>query len=280
MNVLQTRALTALIIVIVVIGGAVLHPISNFILFILLSLGCLWEFNKHLLAHEGIGTKDSRIYLNCLFGLLPLMWAANLIFGWKILNPLSLLLSLVFVFFIAFSAFLLKELRSAHDRPFHLSAFGILGMIYIGIPFAFALWVSQLDGLFFAQWIVLIFFYLWSNDTFAYLIGSKFGRRPFFLRISPKKTWEGTIGGITCCILSSFVFHYFLPQLSLGFLFGFGALIATFGTMGDLVESMYKRAVGIKDSGQMMPGHGGFLDRFDSFLFVMPYAALYIYLFA
>ena len=119
-------------------------------------------------------------------------------------------------------------------------------------------------------------FLTWANDSFAYIIGSKIGKTPFFLRISPKKTWEGTIGGAVMCLLTSAIIAQFFTQLSLTNWVIIGAIIAVFGTIGDLVESLLKRSVGVKDSGSFMPGHGGFLDRFDAFIFCIPFVYFYL----
>jgi phosphatidate cytidylyltransferase len=119
----------------------------------------------------------------------------------------------------------------------------------------------------------------WSNDTWAYLIGSKIGKTPLLPRISPKKTWEGTISGFIGCVLTGILIHYTFntKQLSLTDWLILGGIVGILGTIGDLIESMLKRSVGVKDSGSFMPGHGGFLDRFDAFLFVIPFVMIYLF---
>lgn len=122
-----------------------------------------------------------------------------------------------------------------------------------------------------------IMFSVWINDTMAYIVGSLIGRTPFS-KISPKKTWEGTLGGILLCIVVIMLLgslpaarHIPMPQWA-----GLAAVVAIFGTLGDLLESKLKRMAGIKDSGSIMPGHGGFLDRFDSMLIAVPFAWIFI----
>ncbi len=105
-------------------------------------------------------------------------------------------------------------------------------------------------------------------------MGSQIGKTPFFPRISPKKTWEGTLGGMVCTFLVAGLFSYWMPVFTFSEWMALAAVVAVFGTVGDLVESMLKRSMGVKDSGSIMPGHGGFLDRFDSFIFVLPFAWL------
>ena len=131
---------------------------------------------------------------------------------------------------------------------------------------------------------ILIFIMLlmtWANDTFAYLIGSKIGKTLLYPKISPKKTWEGTIGGALCCGLAAALLSKFLigkDSHALGWFeyLMVGFIIGVFGTIGDLIESMFKRNAGVKDSGSFMPGHGGFLDRFDAFIFIIPMVFFYI----
>jgi phosphatidate cytidylyltransferase len=131
---------------------------------------------------------------------------------------------------------------------------------------------------------ILIIFSIWVNDTMAYLVGSFIGRTPFS-KISPKKTWEGTLGGAILCVLAiGFIFpllaeRFFVPLEHTYTYFVIAAICAIFGTVGDLLESKLKRLANIKDSGAIMPGHGGFLDRFDSLLVATPAVWLYFELF-
>ena len=126
-----------------------------------------------------------------------------------------------------------------------------------------------------------IFFSIWINDTMAYIVGSFIGKTPFS-KISPKKTWEGTIGGALLCVITISLLGYFLPQanhIPVKHWISIAAICAVFGTLGDLLESKLKRSAGIKDSGDIMPGHGGFLDRFDSMLIATPVVWLYHFIF-
>lgn len=169
----------------------------------------------------------------------------------------------------------------------------LFGLIYITIPILMlmdlrSIW-SELEGFKkydgFGNTIpIAIIFSIWINDTMAYIVGSIIGKTPFS-KISPKKTWEGTIGGaILCILLIGFLFpllanKYFYPFAQKQTYFIIAALCAIFGTAGDLLESKLKRMADVKDSGSIMPGHGGFLDRFDSLLVVVPFVWLYIKLF-
>ena len=127
--------------------------------------------------------------------------------------------------------------------------------------------------------LMALFIFVWINDTGAYLVGSQVGRHGLFERISPKKSWEGFWGGLVFALASSFVFANLNPEISWYNWLGLAATIVCFGTWGDLIESLIKRTVGVKDSGKMLPGHGGMLDRFDSILLAIPAAYIYIELF-
>ena len=124
-----------------------------------------------------------------------------------------------------------------------------------------------------------MFTILWTHDTFAYLTGSMFGKHPLYRRISPKKTWEGSIGGFGFAIIAAYVISIFAPVLSMWQWMCFAVIITVIGTVGDLAESWLKRKAGVKDSGTILPGHGGVLDRFDSVLLVSPIIYLLILLF-
>ena len=123
--------------------------------------------------------------------------------------------------------------------------------------------------------LLALFVFIWVNDSFAYLTGSLFGKHRMFERISPKKSWEGFIGGAAFTIAASVIFANYFTQLPLWGWIGFAILMIIFGTLGDLVESLFKRTLNVKDSGNILPGHGGILDRIDSVIFSIP--ALFIY---
>ncbi|MEO1438184.1 MAG: phosphatidate cytidylyltransferase, partial [Bacteroidota bacterium] len=117
---------------------------------------------------------------------------------------------------------------------------------------------------------------IWANDTFAYLLGSWIGKTKLLPRVSPKKTWEGTLSGVFVTLLASWLYYLLFGHLELEQWLVIGGIIAVLGTIGDLIESMLKRSFEAKDSGGLLPGHGGFLDRFDSFIFVIPFVWVYL----
>ena len=167
-------------------------------------------------------------------------------------------------------------------------AYTMLGQMYIAVPFstinALAFTASP-DGVVAYNYLMplSIFIFLWANDTGAYCTGSLLGRHKLFPRISPGKTWEGSIGGgIIVIAAAALVWHFDSQDVSATGLtllqwMGLGLVVTVFGTLGDLVESLFKRTLGIKDSGNILPGHGGMLDRFDSSLMAMPASVIYLY---
>lgn len=171
------------------------------------------------------------------------------------------------------------QLYVQDGNPLSHLAHSIMGQIYIAVPMALlnCLYISV------GKYVVLAMFILiWLSDTGAFCVGSLIGKHRLFERISPKKSWEGFFGGLIFCLLAGLVmfygFHDQFQMMNLWQMLGFSALVCVMGTWGDLVESLIKRSLGVKDSGQMLPGHGGILDRIDSLLLVVPGAALYLLL--
>jgi len=170
---------------------------------------------------------------------------------------------------------LVFELYRQKSNPLHNWAYFILGQIIVALPFSLLNFILFVDDY---QPLVLlsVFVTIWVNDTGAYLVGVTFGKHRLFERISPKKSWEGFVGGALAALLSGYVFSLFIPQISLINWLIFSEIIVVFGTFGDLIESLMKRTVNIKDSGKIIPGHGGLLDRFDSMLLAAPVVFIYL----
>jgi phosphatidate cytidylyltransferase len=152
-----------------------------------------------------------------------------------------------------------------------------MGIIYVMVPFMFFHALAYSDGGFNFHLPLGFLVMLWANDTGAYLSGYFFGRTKLFERHSPKKTWEGFIGGVLIAAIAGFIFSRFYTELAWQHWVIIGVLIGCFGTLGDLVESMFKRSINIKDSGGILPGHGGLLDRFDGLLISAPIIFAYLY---
>lgn len=154
----------------------------------------------------------------------------------------------------------------------------VLGMYYSAIPFTLLNYITiPLELPSFSPLLILGFiFIIWANDTFAYFTGSLIGKHKLYEKVSPGKTWEGFIGGLVFAILTGYLYSLFYPEVESIHWLVIAAIISVFGTLGDLVESKLKRKAGVKDSGKLLPGHGGILDRFDALIFSIPFVFVYI----
>ena len=159
-------------------------------------------------------------------------------------------------------------------QPFTNVAVTLLGICYVSIPMSLLSNIAHHGLLFEPRRVFFLVFLVWSADTGAYFAGKNFGRHKLAPSISPGKTWEGWVGGAVLTLVVAASVGYFLPAIPLGHRLVAGAVVAVFGPLGDLAESMLKRSAGVKDSGTFLPGHGGLLDRFDAFLLVLPVLAL------
>ncbi|MCY7328161.1 MAG: phosphatidate cytidylyltransferase [Saprospiraceae bacterium] len=271
---MKQRVISAIFFVIIMLGGIFSGAITFFLLFLVITAGCLWEFtglmfrpeNNHLLFRRVLGT---------VLGCLPFIIMSNSfgLFGntlWLVTRIISSPMVPLLLFFLLFIVELFLESR----QPFANMGHYLLGAVYVGIPFALLVSICHWQGSYAPLRVLGLLLLTWTNDTMAYVVGSQIGKTPFFPRISPKKTWEGTLGGMVFTFLLAGLFSKWIPDFSFLQWMWLAAAVAIFGTVGDLVESMLKRSMDVKDSGSIMPGHGGFLDRFDSFIFVLPFAWL------
>ena len=193
--------------------------------------------------------------------------------------------SVVFIPYLVTIVYLLiAELYLKQDDPIQDWAYTMLSQMYIALPFSLlnvlAFTANGSGMVAFNTLLPLsVFVFLWVNDTGAYCVGSLLGRHKLFPRISPGKSWEGSIGGAVFVLAAAWAVSYFLDDVMLNLYewLGLGLVVVVFGTWGDLVESLFKRTLGVKDSGSILPGHGGMLDRFDSSLLAIPAAVIYLY---
>ncbi len=180
---------------------------------------------------------------------------------------------------LVLSIFLIELYRN-HQKPIHNIAFTLLGIIYVAIPFSllnyFVLSHTSYHIGYRTHILLGYFILLWTNDSGAYVVGLSIGRNRMFPRISPKKSWEGLVGGLFFTILASWILSLTFIEISFFHWAVIGLITASTGIFGDLVESMFKRSVGVKDSGKIMPGHGGLLDRFDCVLLSAPIVFVYL----
>ncbi|HEX7412564.1 MAG TPA: phosphatidate cytidylyltransferase [Bacteroidia bacterium] len=193
----------------------------------------------------------------------------------------ALLLGCVWYSYYSFVAFFLFValigLYEFYKLRLQIKLNKLIGVAYVLIPCVLLVIMAfDQQKTFQPQKVLGMIFFIWINDTGAYLVGSFIGKHKLYEKISPNKTWEGTIGGIALCIALSFVVANMFPQLAIIHWVAISVIVAVFGTLGDLVESMLKRMAGVKDSGTIMPGHGGVLDRFDSLFFATPFVFCYL----
>ncbi len=264
---MKLRAITGFFFIIVMIGSNLLGPYVFSLFYLALSLFCLFEFYK-LVRESGIKTSRETGIINA--GLLFLFFAANCYFpAW----------SLIFCLPVTFSAIFIQELYKKTPAPFSNIAFTFFGMIFAVVPFIFFHAMAFIRGSENFNFHVPLAFLimLWSNDTGAYLVGSKMGKTKLFERHSRKKTYEGLIGGILISAVAALILSHFYTEYTWKQWVTIAILISCFGTMGDLVESMFKRSINVKDSGGILPGHGGLLDRFDGLLMAAPIVYAYLY---
>ena len=190
------------------------------------------------------------------------------------------LLTIVYLF--------IAELFTKAANPISNWAYTMLAQMYIALPFSMIVVLafspsSDSEAVYNYLLPLSVFIFLWVNDSGAYLTGSLFGRHKLFPRVSPGKSWEGSIGGAVFVIIAAIIISLTLGSQELDngrsmlVWIGLGLIVVVFGTLGDLVESLFKRTLGIKDSGNILPGHGGMLDRFDSSLMAFPAAVVYLY---
>jgi phosphatidate cytidylyltransferase len=193
---------------------------------------------------------------------------------WYTFVPFLLPLPLIFI------SFILEIYRNRPNPLINIST-TILGFLYIALPLSLLTFFAQPDAKHFMGFPVILtgyFGFTWIYDTAAYLYGKQFGKHKFFERISPKKTWEGTIAGGVVTLLAAYGLHFVVPDLPLTDWLVLASMVVFFGTHGDLAESLLKRSLNIKDSGNILPGHGGILDRFDTMLISTPFVFLYFFL--
>lgn len=236
-------------------------------------------------------------FIICLFSLLEFYKLIGLdgMVPQKAFGTLCGILIFILSFFIEFQeldskyyfiiypllacVYLIKLYKKKERKPFTNIAFTFLGIIYVAIPFSLLNIAAFDDGVYNYEIIFGSLFILWASDTGAYFAGTLFGKRKLFERISPKKSWEGFFGGAFLAFVFAYGVAQFFHSYTLTEWMIIGSIIIIGGTYGDLVESLFKRSIEIKDSGTSIPGHGGFLDRFDGLLISIPFIVVYLEVF-
>ena len=268
------RVLTGAIFAIVLISSICLHPLAFLSLFSVITALTIWEFSGLIKGYEN--TKIQRI-LNMIGGVYLFVATfayANELTDGKIFLPYLLFLILTMI----------AELYYKALNPINNWAYTLFGQLYVAGCFSMLNFIGAEPNTpgeinYSPLMIMAIFIFVWLSDTGAYFIGSMIGKRRLFERISPKKSWEGFFGGLFVALASSQALAWYAPEIGKLTWLGLALIVVLFGTWGDLIESLLKRTIGVKDSGNILPGHGGMLDRFDSVMLAAPASYIYIELF-
>lgn len=283
-NTLKTRALTAVIFVVIMLFGLLYNYWSFFILFSIFHFGCWIEYQKIVglidPAYKNISTFHKYAVMLGGYGFMMMNVSSDF---FETIQNIGLY---IVVFF--FAVIPIKEIVLSKKNNMKVVAHSFFGLVYISLSWGLMIQLNNLCPLFKAAENgllqsgigipITLIASIWINDTMAYIVGSLIGKTPLS-KISPKKTWEGTVGGAVLAIVIVSATVYFLTDKKHLLLpIGISSIAATVGTLGDLLESKLKRLAGVKDSGSFMPGHGGFLDRFDSLLLATPFVWLFIWL--
>jgi len=268
-----TRAITGFLFILTVMAGVYFNSTITWCLFTLIIVLGIDEF-------YGLVKKSKQIQPLNFWGILTALTTSILI-GLVIFKMIALKFIFISVLMIFFTFII--ELYRKKPNPFMNVAYTILGIIYVVLPFIMLFHLGFYNGNGFSniysyEIILGFFLLLWTNDTGAYLFGRFLGKHRLFERISPKKTWEGSAGGGVLTIGVAIILAIFFTNLNQTNWIVLAIFVAIFGGLGDLVESMLKRSLNIKDSGNLLPGHGGILDRFDGLLLSVPFIYSYLYL--
>ena len=268
------RALTGILFVAVLVGAICYRPVSFLIVFGLITWLTLWEFYGLIKHYEKATLKRAISSFGGVYLFVATFMYANQISDGIVFLP--------YILFLMYT--LVAELYSKAPNPINDWSFTMFAQVYCAGTFSmlnFLATTPSVEGpvVYSPLFVLAVFVFIWLNDTGAYLFGTLFGKRRLFERISPKKSWEGFFGGMIVALAASQALAWYVPEVSWYNWLGLALTVVVFGTWGDLVESLLKRTLGVKDSGKMLPGHGGMLDRFDSLMLAAPTAYIYIRLF-
>jgi len=274
---LIVRTITGVIFVAAIVASF-LRPEAMVVLFSIITGLTVWEFTGLVNERPTVTVNRFICTVAAVYFFFSMTYFCSDLYGGNAK-------SVVFIPYLVTIIYLLvAELYGKQEDPINNWAYTMLSQMYIALPLSLinvlAFTATAEGEVRFNTLLPLsVFVFLWVNDTGAYCVGSLLGRHKLFPRISPKKSWEGSIGGAVFVLASAYAISYYLDGVMLTNWqwLGLGLVVVIFGTWGDLVESLFKRTLGIKDSGNILPGHGGMLDRFDSSLLAIPAAVVYLY---
>ena len=269
------RTITGVLLVAILVT-CFLRPISMIFLFALITGLTVWEYGGLVNQFDDIQVNR---FISTAAGVYLFLAFAGYCTGF---TPATVFIPyLVTVIYL-----IISELFTMAPNPINNWAYAMLSQMYIALPFSMInvlAFQSNAEGEVTFNFLLplSLFIFLWVNDTGAYCVGSLLGRHKLFPRVSPGKSWEGSIGGAVFVLIAAAIIGYLVGGKQGGYSIpvwmGLGLTVVVFGTLGDLVESLFKRTLGVKDSGNILPGHGGMLDRFDSSLMAIPAAVIYFY---
>ena len=286
---LVIRTLTGIVFLIVMIGGLTYNALAMGLLFTLVTALSVHEFCE-------IVSERPDVDVNPMIATLAGAYLFLAFFGY--LSGLTPTPAVFVPYLISIVYLLISELYLQRESPINNWAYTMMSQLYVALPFCMVPVLgfvtdtsviagenlqspTPLEGIsnprYHFVFPLAVFLFLWASDTGAYCFGSLLGRHRLFERISPKKSWEGSVGGAFVALAVSLLVAHYDHSLTAFQWLGFALVVVIFGTWGDLVESLLKRQLGIKDSGRLLPGHGGMLDRFDSSLLALPAAVVYLY---
>ena len=275
---MTVRAFTGVLFVTIMVT-CFFQPVAMVFLFALITCLSLWEYSGLMNNIEDVTINR---FISTVAGVYLFLAISAINSGFVQTNAVFMpyLLTIIYLF--------VSELYTKNKNAVHDLSCTMLGQMYVALPLSMInvlAFRTATDGNIHFYYLLplSVFIFLWTSDTGAYCVGSLFGKHKLFPRISPAKSWEGSIGGGVLVLVAAFLVslldqnHGNLSGLNTLQWLGLGLVVTVFGTWGDLVESLIKRTLGIKDSGTILPGHGGMLDRFDSSLLAIPASAVYIY---
>jgi phosphatidate cytidylyltransferase len=266
---LVQRVVAALVAVPLLIFLIVYHEWTFYGIFLLICILTQLEFYKLLKLDDNSPLRYYGTFCGAILFSLAFFIETERIpeLSYYIISPL-----LTFIFFI-------KLYKKNDAKPFMNIGYTFLGIIYVALPFALIVVLSMIGESYNYELVLGCLFLLWASDTGAYFAGTNFGKTKLFERVSPKKSWEGSLGGFIAAMIVAFILNKYFMSIDGWKWYVIGAIIVIAGTYGDLVESLFKRSMQIKDSGSVIPGHGGFLDRFDGLLLSIPFIIAFLKLF-
>jgi phosphatidate cytidylyltransferase len=261
-KILKTRVITGLIFGSVVIGSFLIGLVTTLFLLITIGFGCTKEYLQMVKKDKPVvAVAGSIIFLFLAAGFYFIKFDEKIILWLLIINAALFIIALIHFW-----------------KPFlnHSRSYAVISLFYTAIPVCAA--IRELnENSNYTMVLLGVLFLIWASDSGAYFAGSLFGKTKLFERISPNKTWEGFIGGGILAVLVSLITSLMMPEIGLMKWVSISLIVWVIGTLGDLMESGIKRQFSVKDSGSILPGHGGFLDRFDSFIYVLPFILLVIF---